>query len=328
MSRKLKLGSETLGKIIDDIQDTCLLYTEEPIPYPLWVTNLNEAVYELFDLSGWRKLSEYRDSVPIPILKKVYSNTVTGSNYNALLFVLTVPAGAIWTNAIGFDSNWMGADGRTGARGQISNLSTGISYPVVVTAVMDANNVTIAPLGAVPPSITATNLVVNLDTTVNNEANDIDLTLLPDYKNLDRLEKITSTAVRNGLCVFGEDEMGQLKCSSKNFEVMKNSSNYKDQVIGYRQGELIRMSRGSNLTTYGTRTLYFTTYPVAMVEDTDLIDVRNVDIPKVKKYTLIRTLGNLPQERFKVALPQVDLDWFQTLQGSRQAAVEKKANVE
>lgn len=316
--RKLKLGSVALGQIISDLQETSNFYTDEIIPYPLWVTNLNESVNELFELSGWRNLVDYRDSIVIPVVKKVYSNALVGSNYNGSLYLLTVPLTATWENGTGFDSYWIGAVG------QITDSSTGLSYYAKIKTIIDSTTVVIQPKTPVPPTIIYANLIVNIDTSVNNETDEVDLTTIPFYKNLDKLEKITSTSVRNGLTVGGEDDMGRTKVTSKTFENMKGSSNYKDQIIWYRNGEVLRMSKGTNLTSYGTRTLYFTTYPSLMINDTDFIDVRDVDIPKVKKYCLIRTLGNLPQDKFKIALPQIDLDWVQTLQGSKQAQVEKK----
>src|SRR6188474_2507705 len=112
MARKLKLGSETLGKIISDIQESCQYYTDESVPYPLWVTNLNDSVYELFELSGWRNLPDYRDYITIPISRNVYSNGLSGSGYNNSLQLLTVPTGATWNNSTGFTSDWVGSKGQ------------------------------------------------------------------------------------------------------------------------------------------------------------------------------------------------------------------------
>lgn len=49
--------------------------------------------------------------------------------------------------------------------------------------------------------------------------------------------------------------------------------NYIDSIIWIRDGEYLRFAKGSNVTSYGTRTMYYTRKPYPVSADADYIDL-------------------------------------------------------
>jgi hypothetical protein len=332
--RKLRLGSITKGKLRNDLQESCGLYEDSGIANGMWDTNLNEAVSFLYEVFGWKNLPDYRDIVPIPIIKTVYANAVTGSAYNHSSFQLTVPAGATWGNAAGFDNSWIGATGT------ITDTTPHGTFNVTIIAVIDANNAILQPGSAIANDISAAHLIVNITTAVNSNGDDIDLTLYPLYKQIDKIEKITfqiSNISRNAvtkLAVGGENAQGIVKITSSMFESIKSAiqqanaagtvfSNYPDQQIWYRQGETLRMARGENIAAYYSRMMYVVLKPALMVLDTDLSDIPDDQIPVLKRFTRISTLAPIAS-KLGIQISQDDLSWFAELQQLKAGAIEKK----
>jgi len=133
--KKLLLGTITAGKVINDLQESAEMYTDENIPFALWLSNLNEAIGLIHAASADRDKERYRDRVIIPVEKRVSSVQVEDSGYDNTSFVLTLPYdGPVWTNdEDGFDESWEGAlgnitktlpDSTTTFRARASNVAT------------------------------------------------------------------------------------------------------------------------------------------------------------------------------------------------------------
>lgn len=320
--RTERLGSYKRGQLVSDILEMMQVFTDEEIPRPLAENTLNRVVGKFHELAGWKDHDEYKDRVGVPIIFSVNSDEEPASGYDSDEFVLTVPlTGAVaWENMTGFDDNWLGA------RGVLVETVGNTNYGIQVVGIIDSTHVIVESTDRTItiPTIAGANLVVNLSTSANKEATEINLAVLPAYKRIDLIKSMTSTAVRRGLCV------GPDKVTEKTFGSMIKSHNYADQIIWYREGEKIYRGRvatadGGRLTSFGDCTLHVVLSPEPMLDDEDLIDVKDSNVQQVIDATKVELYNAMPSGKMKAPLPQALMNWYNELFGQKKATEEEKA---
>lgn len=314
---RTRLGSFSLGKLVTDIQETLKDFISTGIPLPLLETFYNDAVLTWFlaKLSG---SVEYLQPFILPVLRSVLSNLQDDSSYDSDSKILTLPTSGdniSWVNCNSFGIPWVGT-----ILTLTDNSGTPANYQATIVQYIETvNGLSSVLVSSSAPTIAAGDLIVQGSTTLNAEADELDLSDYQYYKRIFYIDKIVSTT--GGLCV------GPPKIDSKNFEGIKSThketwSNYVRQIIYNRQGEAMQFSLGGKLTSYGIRTFYTVLFPEAMVEQSDLIDVQDIWKPDIDKIVRIRAISSMPADMIKIRLNPEEHNWYKDIQ---QAAVAKQA---
>jgi len=320
MNRQTKLGSYTLGSLYSDCQDMMSVYTDEDINLPLFTKTINRVVYKLNELSGLKDAEKYKERVEVPVIKSVTAEGVTGSGFVSADNALTLPyAGAAWINEeTGFNDFWVSAEGT------LLDSDSGLIYAIRITAITDSENVlVVSKTGDVIPNIAAADLVVNLTTQIKKETDVINLAMLPGYKHIDRIEKITYTTVAGST---NEQDKRRVifPVDTNQFDGMKQSENYKRSVLAYQEGEYLYFAKGSGISKYNERYIHVVSMPEPMVEESDYIDVTNSNIPQVLDATMVILYRGIEPEKIKKAMPQELLNWWKELEAGKKATAEEK----
>lgn len=323
--RKLKLGILSAGKIIEDMMEMSLLYTEEDIPFPLWLSTLNEVSAKMKAILAGKDSVEYTESVAIPILKSVNAALIAGSSFDGDTGELVLPVDDVtWVNGEGFDESW------TGIEGTITVNNTATDYKVRITGVLAENTVILESTdNTTIPDIAEDDLIVNLSTYGQRNNDDVDLSLWDKYKRIDSIKKITYSR-GTGANKRVKDCIGPPKVTDKNFDSMRYSRNYADNVLWIREGEVLKFSRGTNVANYGEdgRVLLAVLNPAICESETDIVDIRYEDLDNLKKAVLIRIITGLPKDKVKIALPGEWMRWYSDMFEQKKAKKEEKIETE
>lgn len=331
MSRKLRNGTYQLGTLIADLREGVLKqYSQEVIPDGLIRKAYNDALMVYYDHSGIKDTDIYTDTVPVPIIKKVFSNASTGSSYTTGTQVLILPlvdAGNIeWTDSDGFDEDWVGTVLT------ITDVVSGLDYPATISGFIETignlTSVSIEESGI--PTIAAANLVVQGETAADNEADVIDLTRYDNYKRIDKIIKMTS--IINAGRSNSQSRppcLGPPVIGSREFEGLRDShtkqySNYKDAILWIREGEKLNRSLGYSLSTYGDCTLTLTLLPAVMEVDSDYLDAPDTEKPNIDKIALVKVYSYMRKEDIITPLPSDLLQWYNELTQSKLAKKEEQ----
>jgi len=323
--RKLRLGTQTAAKVITDcLEDLGIKSNDEDMPRRRVLGILNDVIFNMFELSGWRDSNEYSVPEYIPIIRQVFSNAVAGSGYDSTPKRLTLPStgSIVWTNCTGFNDYWLGA------QIIITDTSLGLDYAMIIVTVEDENNVILieANPANVPGDIAAIDLIVNGTTANNdsvNEASIFDLTQLSSYKQLYRIKRMTSDSVLGGRVLMPEP--GKEEKFKKDFDGMLVSDNFADSMFAYWEGESLVQGKGANVNRFGNRTLYLVLSPAKCLSETDLVDVNDMNMQTVKKAVKVVINAALPPEKIRRAVSPEDITWWNELQASKAGKAEVKA---
>lgn len=319
MNRQTRLGSYTLGSLLSDCQDMMSVYTDEDINLPLFTKTINRVVYKLNEIGGLKDADKYKERVLIPIIKSVTAEGVTGSGYVAADNALTLPySGGAWENEdTGFNAFWISAEGT------LLDSDSGIIYGVRITAITDTENVLVeSTTGDTIPNIAAADLVINLITEANKESDVINLALLPGYKHIDRIEKITYS-------ISSRDSEADRRrviypVDTNQFDGMKQSKNYKRSVLAYMEGEYLYFAKGTGISRYNSRYIHVVSLPEPMVEESDLIDATDSNVSQILDATMVILYRGIDPEKIKKPMPQDLLNWWRELEAGKKATAEEK----
>lgn len=325
--RTTPLSTWQVGDLKSDLQSMLGVYTEEDLVSGLVLNTINRGVSELYGFNGWADADEYNDFIEIPIIKKVACIGIAGSGYNTDTKQLKLPAddAISWTNDTGFNSAWLNATGT------IRDTDAGITYTVKVTKIIDSETIVLVdPLGRVIPSIVAADLSINITTEVNKQSDNINLTHIPVFKQIDSIIKVTYTAqVKQAGNTRSETKVrlaiGPPSINSKEYEGIKQNRNYEDQVLWIREGEWLQFQKGKKLTSYGTRKLYFVLQPIKLTNDDDYIDIKDDNIPQLLDYLVVKLINAVKDpSKIKMTLPQSLIDWFNRVQARKNETMQEK----
>ena len=315
--RTTPLSTWQADQLKSDLQSMLGVYTDEDLVSGLIINTINRGVSELYGFNGWADADDYNDYTEIPIVKKVSCVSIAGSGYDTDTKQLYLPedSAILWTNDSGFNSAWIGATG------SIRDNNDALSYSVKVTKIIDSNTVVLVdPQGRSIPSIAAADLTVSLSTNVNNQADTIDLTHIPLYKSIDSIVKVTYTEqVKKPGDTRSETRtrlaIGPPSITPKIFEGRRYNRNSEDQVLWIKEGELLQFQKGSKLSSYGKRKLYYILQPIPIVNEWDYIDIRNDNIPQLLDYLCVKLINAVTDpSKVKMSLPQSMIDWYNRVQ--------------
>lgn len=325
--RTTPLSTWTVGDLKADLQSMLGVYTEEDLVSGLILSTINRGVSELYGFNGWADADEYNDYIEIPTVKKVSCSAIAGSGYDTDTKQLKLPANdAInWTNDSGFNSAWINATGT------IRDTDAGITYSVKVIKVIDSETIVLVdPLGRTIPSIAAADLTINITTEINKQSDNVNLTHIPVFKQIDSIIKVTYTVqVRKPGDSKSETKVrlavGPPSINSKDFEGIKFNRHYEDQVLWIREGEWLQFQKGKNLISYGTRKLFFVLQPIEVTNEDDYIDIKNDNIPQLLDYLVVKLINAVKDpSKIKMTLPQSLIDWFNRVQARKNETMQEK----
>jgi hypothetical protein len=241
---------------------------------------------------------------------------VGGSGYNGTFTVASTPTSTTFTYANTGGNESSAAD--TGGTVAFPN----VDYPVIITGFIDSENASVETTnGSTLPDISGANLIVSINTNANRQNDEIDLTHYSKFKSIDSIVTMRSKPTAKGdkpvSCI------GPPKITPKTFEGQKYSPNYAKVIIWYKRGEIIECAKGV-LPSYGQRELHVKLNPEPVLVETDLLDVRNNDVPQIKKLVEIKVINALQKNNVKVPIPQELLNWYSKLKESKASEDEKK----
>jgi len=312
----------TLGTLIAHGQARLKDFTEEAVSHDLWMEIFNAGAGELQRLLELTDADEYRDSVVLTsnLLCKGgdWHTADTGVTYTNATKTLHIPT-AIFT----------GGNFSAG----ITNFNTGANFLgaiVMFRPAVGSADIFFTRIA----SITGNNDVVLADaygSDVSGAGFDIGAMIIPGaltsgvgsinigqlslYKSIDRINGIQSS-------LYGECYM---RSQSDFWGITKPTGyhpHYKNLIIWYRDGEMVFIGIGTNLSTPGTLTMHYFHTPYPMVLDTDLVDIRDSEVNMLLDLGVLKGL-----ETLKVPIPQVLQAAQSRLQALRQAVDEKKAKL-
>jgi hypothetical protein len=275
------IGTWTFGQIISDIRTRLKTFTDEFFPKKLIRSELNRCISELHELGGTKDDPVYR----------TYSVLTAAGSQGGFV---ALSSGCTYTNTTKSvyipTAQWVG-----GAFSTYITSATALPIGTIVIFYLPAGGDNI--WASTIESITdATHFILkdaygsNLGTSDfqiavlcgDTTTDSIDISGIGDYKVIDKITSIEDSVT--GLC---------LEMSQKDFQSIKqygSVSNYTDDILWYREGERIHFYKGSNVTAYGTRTMYYTRMPVKGTLDADYIDVRDSNVGMIIDMVMLKVL--------------------------------------
>lgn len=281
-----RIGNLTGRQLILSILNRAQAYSEENITEPDTLAAINEVVDELAEIGSFANATEYGMTLIVPENKYVSfagnraGVKLTGFSYNASTRQMVVPAtgsGLIWYGADIFNASFIGA--------YVSITIKGATYITEIESIV--NNTTVV-LKAFPPGEAPTNLTANelLELYISPDAqvSNIDIGTMNIYKYIDYVTSIHDSGIKRACKMLKEKEFLNIKDNND------TSSPYHKDIIWFRKGSLIFMSKGASVSAYGVRTMYFVRTPLPLESENDLIDVKPAHNGQVKALTIHRLL--------------------------------------
>ena len=256
------IGSVTYNNFIGDIRLHLKQFTPEKYPKLKMQAAIYRQICELYEISGTKDDAIFRASQVIPLTKGVTSggDASTPVTYTASTRTLHVPlvdGDITWANDTdGFDSSWVGATV------SLIDPNTSAKFQTTIESITGTTDVVLTAMSPAPGNMAGDGFSISI--TLAGGLSTIDISNIPDYKFINRITAIEDSVT--GLCV----EMPE-----KDFRAIKNyvadENPYKDEVIWYRHGNIIYMCKNS-IANYGTRTMYYTRFPIKPTTYTECVD--------------------------------------------------------
>lgn len=319
------------GEVIASVRTRLQDFTEERFPKKEILKLINECQDELQEMSGTKEEPQYRDSVIIPMSKRVDSLGGTGASYTNSTKRVIIPlsgTGITWNgDADGFDASWVGAvvtiwiGTNTSSSTELPNSPDSLSpggqrYNTVVKSYVNSTTLELESTGYTLPATDLSggsfNVTIQL---IDNAVDSVDLAQLSNFTRIDRITSIESSLA--GICIEKDE---------KQFKALKrysaDESPYVDDIIWMRQGDIIYFCKGANLSSYGTRILNHIRLPLKCANYNSYVDTKETMIPMLKEMILVRIFASL-----KLSIPPEFSATAQKLGLMKKAVEEEKVKV-
>lgn len=254
----------TLGSAVAHITGRLKEYTQKTVPPNLWKEIINTKVDMIHEVLGTKEKAIYKDreilSAPT-MTGGMVSGSLSAATYTNATKTVYIPTG-IWAS---YFSNLASASAlpigtivllRDDRGGQVLHYSS-------VLSITDATHFVINDAYGSDMSASAFGIALLVGTT----SDDVLLSGQTYYKYIDQILSIYDSGIADECIDAG---------TISNFWGIKKRNvayNYKDSIIWVRDGEYLRFAKGSSVTSYGTRTMYFTRKPYPVSVDADYIDL-------------------------------------------------------
>lgn len=256
----------TLGSAVAHITGRLKEYTQKTVPPNLWKEIINTKVDMIHEVLGTKEKAIYKDTQILSLAAGgegiTYSaGNVAGVHYTNSTKTLAIPAEVFGgSQSAGLDDC---TDIPVGAI-VVMRVAAGDAY-LHVTKVASITSTTALVLEDAFGS--DQDDTFDLCIIVGNTASDIQISTLANYKYIDQIISIYDSGIADECIDAG---------TISNFWGIKKRNlayNYIDSIIWVRDGEYLRFAKGSNISAYGTRTMYFTRKPYPVSVDADYIDL-------------------------------------------------------
>lgn len=324
------LSNFTYQQVIRDIRDRLNQFTDDKFPPKLIRSELYLTLTEIIEMMGIANLPEYKSSFTLVSTDTGLQYTKPGSSIPATSFTLStmrvvIPltgSGISWVKNTGFNLSFVGmpfymqyTEGTSKqCTGTISTILTDpdeLDNPADggTTAVLVFD--TVQPGGYVVPTgnITSANLL-----TFNVDTYQTDTIYLENYSEFKFIDKITSLDDSiSGPCF---DTVNEVRFNSLVHD--RAISNYSDVIIYYREGNVIRFDKGTEITAYGTRKVSYIRLPIKPIANTEYVDCKDTLLTVLKEKVMLKILETLSGQG------KLNQKGEQTLATMKQSSLEEK----
>lgn len=315
-----RVGKLAAGSVIAHLEARLKLYTKETIPATLWMEMLNSKCQFMFEATGTLSKSIYKDSAVISDIATAKGGIVPtgqGCYYTQATRRLYIP-NAAFTNY--FSTAIANAtaipEGSAVLLVDNSDRANNIYLKTFVESIAGANEVVLKDAYGANIPQDRTMFAISIPT----QAETIQLSALSIYKDIAEITTIFSTAI-NDECVEAQD--------LTNFYTLRSTSmgyNYRNQIIWAREGEILRLAKGVDVSSYGELTMHYVRYPYNVAKESDIVDIPQSNLDVFYRLMILEAMQvlNVPiPEALIRAVPEMNM----MVQGKDKRRMERQTNV-
>jgi hypothetical protein len=251
----------TLGSAVAHITGRLKEYTQKTVPPNLWKEIINTKVDMIHEVLGTKEKAIYKDSETLTSssYKGFFSTHNASDTIDATRKILHL-ADVTKASVAPSDNDMINGKVIIHDTGDNDMMENEIESMTFGTGTAEVTLKTALPVAFTIDEFDIFAVAVNSD-------DNITISGLTCYKYIDQIISIYDSGITDE-CI----DAGTLS----NFWGIKKRNlayNYIDSIVWIRDGEYLRFAKGSNVTSYGTRTMYYTRKPYPVSADADYIDL-------------------------------------------------------
>jgi hypothetical protein len=302
-----RVGTQTAGSVIAHLTARLKSYTKKDITQDVWYELINAKTYLIHELMASKDRAIYKDLA-----------TLTSSSYKGFFAAYSASTTIDATRKIVHFHNVTMSAISTVANDMINgnaiivNESTGLMMENEIESVVFGSGIADVTFKTALPAAFTTITEIGLYATARSSSESILISGESYYKMLDQILSIYDSGIA--------DECISVDTLSDFRGMVKRQLTYtlKNSIIWTRDGEYIYFAKGSSITSYGTRTMYYTRKPYSVTADADLIDLPDHQLDLL--YSLCMLAG---LQTIKVPIPS-ELKTAESQIGAMKAAKEQE----
>jgi hypothetical protein len=250
----------TLGSAVAHITGRLKEYTQKTVPPNLWKEIINTKVDMIHEVLGTKEKAIYKDreTLSSSSYKGFFSTANASDTIDSTRKILHLAAVTMTTPTAS-------ATDMINGNAIITNLTNVICENEIESVVFDTGVADVTFKTALNVAFVITDISIYATARVSDS--DILISGLSNYKYIDQIISIYDSGIA--------DECIDAQTISNFWGIKKRNLayNYIDSIVWVRDGEYLRFAKGSNVTSYGTRTMYYTRKPYPVTADADYIDL-------------------------------------------------------
>lgn len=303
------IGSVTAGAVVAHISALLKEYTSKTLNPKTWREIINAKSYMIQELMADKDRAIYKAKAVLTEANPGSGGIVlVGDNatYTNSTRTVYIPAG-VWSGG-GFTTDITDAtDLAVGSPVIIHQAAGGANLSLITYIESITNATSFVVKDAYGVSLGAGDLQL----VVHNGADTseaINISSLTDYAYIDQILSIHDSGIDDE-CINAE--------TLANFRGMKKKHlpyNFSDSIIYCRDGQYVYFAKGSDISSYGTRTMYYSRKPYPVSSDSDYIDLPDSELDMLYKLCMLQGLQTL-----QVPIPAELQSAMQQFAASREA---------
>ncbi len=255
----------TLGSAVAHITGRLKEYTQKTVPPNLWKEIINTKVDMIHEVLGTKDKAVYKDTQVLTPAGSQGGLVTSGNSctYTKTTKVLYIPAG-LWAGL--FSTGLTDATTLPVGATVVLHLTTSgdIMWVTKIASITDATHIVLEDDYGTSLGSDDFDLVIHFG---DETSETFTISSLTCYKYIDQIISIYDSGITDECIDAG---------TISNFWGIKKRNlayNYIDSIVWIRDGEYLRFAKGSNISAYGTRTMYYTRKPYPVSVDADYIDL-------------------------------------------------------
>lgn len=288
-----RIGNLTAAEVISHVTFRLKDYTSDDIPPLGWLELINAKVTSIHELMGPKDRAIYKDSAVLDVIGNyqgmgyAVTEVDAANSFTHSSKILNLQAN-VYTSGVPTVQSLMNA---TVILMHDSGLVQIIHKTEIESVITITSGIQVVLKDSYGMNIGGMELQCMISCNGNN--NLVHIGNMSCFKYIDQITVITDSGI--------DDECIDAK-TFKNFLGMKKKNlphTYRQSIIYAREGEYLHFAKGSDVSAYGTRTMYFTRNPYPVTTETDI-----VDIPVAHQDLLFKLLMIDGLHTIKVPIPQ------------------------